>query len=244
MKTLLLIIALFFSFALHAQKNYNPYASIGKKGKMLTLSNGKYNELELYDSLQHIGSAIINMNTGKIYKLLPVDTIQSTIKNDPTVISRWYSLDPLQAKYPSLSPYNFVGNSPLMFVDPDGKIIKPVNPDGNKAIDAMLRSFIKQNKNDDINKENVYKVFGIRGNALKGYTTDRRDDNLAPIGPEEFRKVAIKNGVDKSNVEDAYTVYLALASNKTIEVEVYSAGQNPTTTKPGEEPTVIVPSIP
>jgi RHS repeat-associated protein len=38
-------------------------------------------------------------------------------------LGRWMSLDPLQAKYPSLSPYNFVANSPLMFIDPDGKRI-------------------------------------------------------------------------------------------------------------------------
>ena len=36
-------------------------------------------------------------------------------------LGRWLSLDPLQSKYPSLSPYNFVNNSPLRFVDPDGK---------------------------------------------------------------------------------------------------------------------------
>jgi RHS repeat-associated protein len=38
-------------------------------------------------------------------------------------LGRWLSLDPLAAKYPTLSPYNFVGNSPLMFIDPDGKRI-------------------------------------------------------------------------------------------------------------------------
>lgn len=34
---------------------------------------------------------------------------------------RWLSLDPLQAKYPDLSPYNFVANSPIVQIDPDGK---------------------------------------------------------------------------------------------------------------------------
>jgi RHS repeat-associated protein len=37
---------------------------------------------------------------------------------------RWYSLDPMSAIYPSLSPYQFAGNSPLMFIDPDGRIIR------------------------------------------------------------------------------------------------------------------------
>jgi RHS repeat-associated protein len=42
-------------------------------------------------------------------------------------LGRWLSLDPLQAKYPNLSAYNFVANSPLQAVDPDGKIIIFVN---------------------------------------------------------------------------------------------------------------------
>lgn len=38
-------------------------------------------------------------------------------------LGRWLSVDPLQKKYPSLTPYNFVANSPLIFVDPNGKEI-------------------------------------------------------------------------------------------------------------------------
>lgn len=36
-------------------------------------------------------------------------------------IGRWLSLDPLARKYPMMSPYNFVANSPIKFVDFDGK---------------------------------------------------------------------------------------------------------------------------
>src|SRR5690606_14874858 len=39
-------------------------------------------------------------------------------------LGRWLSLDSLAAKYPGLSPYNFVANSPIRFIDPDGKEIK------------------------------------------------------------------------------------------------------------------------
>lgn len=38
-----------------------------------------------------------------------------------TRVARWFAIDPLAGKYPSLSPYNFVSNSPLLFVDPNGK---------------------------------------------------------------------------------------------------------------------------
>ena len=39
-------------------------------------------------------------------------------------LGRWLSLDPLQAKYPSLSPYNFTANNPILFIDPDGRYIE------------------------------------------------------------------------------------------------------------------------
>ncbi len=49
-------------------------------------------------------------------------------------IGRWLSLDPLQKKYPDLNPYNFVANSPIRFIDPDGKVIR-VYYDGGKYFD-------------------------------------------------------------------------------------------------------------
>lgn len=36
-------------------------------------------------------------------------------------LGRWLSLDPLLAKYPDLSPYNFCANNPIFFVDINGK---------------------------------------------------------------------------------------------------------------------------
>lgn len=39
---------------------------------------------------------------------------------DPRV-GKWLSRDPLEHKFPSLSPYNYVGNNPIVFIDEDGK---------------------------------------------------------------------------------------------------------------------------
>src|SRR5690606_25374295 len=38
---------------------------------------------------------------------------------------RWLSLDPLASKYPSESPYIFVGNNPIFYIDPDVKFKLP-----------------------------------------------------------------------------------------------------------------------
>lgn len=41
---------------------------------------------------------------------------------DPRV-GRWLTIDPLAGKYPSMSPYIFVGNMPIIAIDPNGKEI-------------------------------------------------------------------------------------------------------------------------
>ncbi len=46
----------------------------------------------------------------------------------------WLALDPLMAKYPDLSPYCFVANSPLIFVDPDGREIKITCPETGQSL--------------------------------------------------------------------------------------------------------------
>ncbi|MBL0293970.1 MAG: RHS repeat-associated core domain-containing protein [Saprospiraceae bacterium] len=47
-------------------------------------------------------------------------------------ISIWYGVDPKAEKYPSLSPYCFVANNPIRYIDPDGREI--VDPQGRRAI--------------------------------------------------------------------------------------------------------------
>ncbi|MNU74914.1 hypothetical protein D3C71_644270 [compost metagenome] len=42
-------------------------------------------------------------------------------------IARFLSLDPLAAKYPMLSPYNYVAGNPIIFIDPDGREIWIIN---------------------------------------------------------------------------------------------------------------------
>jgi RHS repeat-associated protein len=46
-------------------------------------------------------------------------------------LGRWLSIDPLTKKYPSLSPYNFANNSPIITIDKGGQdIIVLCNPNG------------------------------------------------------------------------------------------------------------------
>jgi len=146
-------------------------------------------------------------------------------------LGRWLSVDPLESKYPDLGPYIFVGNSPIMFIDPDGKVIKPTNEEGKKAINAMFMSF---------SPEKFKEVFGLIGDHTLGYKTDLLDSRTGePYGPAKFKKTALENGVSKEDVGAAYQVYLALQSNKTLEVEVVKSS-TAGTAKSGQDGSSVV----
>ena len=74
MKKLIFIIT-FLLTIVYAQTEYNPFASIGKSSKVVTLSNGEYKEIYGGDSLKRIGDILFNTKTNKIEKFLePNDT--------------------------------------------------------------------------------------------------------------------------------------------------------------------------
>ena len=50
-------------------------------------------------------------------------------------LSIWLSVDPMSDKYPSLSPYNYCANNPVILVDPDGRKIKGFSIDKNGNVE-------------------------------------------------------------------------------------------------------------
>ncbi len=61
-------------------------------------------------------------------------------------LGKWMSIDPLQKMYPGLSPYNFVANSPIMCLDPDGRVITYANAASQKAYNEVYRLASKEFK--------------------------------------------------------------------------------------------------
>lgn len=119
MKNLLVLILAFYCCqTIQAQ---NPFAQFGDKRKVLTMSNGRFNEFHDQDSIVQIGSIMLDVHKEIIVAYAPTDT--TNYMPSPTVISRWLSPDLLSEKYYQLSPYNFVANNPILFVDPDGREI-------------------------------------------------------------------------------------------------------------------------
>ena len=53
-------------------------------------------------------------------------------------LSIWLSVDPMSDKYPSMSPYNYCANNPVILVDPDGRDVEY-----NALIDRIIVGFMK-----------------------------------------------------------------------------------------------------
>ncbi len=109
---------LLFGFLPSHAQDKNPFQSIGKKGKVLTLSNGAYDEFFDQQDVQQIGTALVNIRTMKVVKLL--DEKQAANRLDNTTSSRFLSIDPLTATFPMLAPYQYANNCPIAGVDLDG----------------------------------------------------------------------------------------------------------------------------
>ena len=62
-------------------------------------------------------------------------------------LSIWLSVDPMSDKYPSMSPYNYCANNPIILVDPDGRKIIPtsqllVNPSMNAILTTTQQNSV------------------------------------------------------------------------------------------------------
>ena len=99
-----------------ANKTPNPFENIGEQARYVTLSNGLFEELHTPKKIVRYGQTIFDTEKDKIVKFLNEDN--SSYQVDPVVFA--LSVDPLTKSYPWYTPYQFTGNSPILFIDLDG----------------------------------------------------------------------------------------------------------------------------
>ena len=98
----------------------NPFAKFGYKGKVATLSKGKYLEVHDLDSIVTIGSIRYHVDRKQIVGNIIIDTTDMYARPIGDTPSRWLSPDPLSEEFPEWSPYTMCFDNPIKYVDPDG----------------------------------------------------------------------------------------------------------------------------
>jgi hypothetical protein len=161
MKKEFFFITFFMGLLYNTANGQNPYQSIGKpmpKGKMLTLSDGKFQEFFPNDTLVPIGSVMYNTITGQVVAFLTRDTMYAEYNLEPEIVSRWLSPDPLAAKFTKWSPYHYGFDNPVRFMDPDGQQGQDVILKGGEQERAFLELRLSVRKELTLKKDADGKV--------------------------------------------------------------------------------------
>lgn len=117
-------------------------------------------------------------------------------------LGRWLSVDPLEAKYPSFSPYCFVANGPIDKIDPDGRDILVVTWKTKKNNYGHTGIAISEYKNNKpTGKYTYYDLYPVRdiGNFSKRYIIV--GGYVASSVPPKYKK---SKGNSIASIKDGY----------------------------------------
>lgn len=204
LKTALLCSSLVFIYQSNAQE-YNPYESIGQEAEVLTLTKGKYLEFFDLDSIEIIGDAILNTNTMKVIGFVEHDTLYSEATLEPEIVSRWWAPDPVMQ--PHQSPYLFVANNPIIYVDQNGED----NTIYLVALKSGKSHFSTQDIQSIADKANkIYEDMGLNTRVVVFESNDPFDpahldpsDSYALIGSVSELGEAVKGDSFSQKIKDA-----------------------------------------
>lgn len=173
-KFFILWASIIVSLCANSQTEISPFKKLGYDVLVATSSRGQFEEFHDLKEIVEIGSILYNTKTKEIVKILKKDG--STISL-PSAISAM-SVDPLCEKYYWISPYAYVANNPLKYIDPDGRKIIPVNVTHRSGSGKPLgESGLSRKTNaamTDIMKTSegraFFGQFAEKGQTLGGYT--------------------------------------------------------------------------
>jgi len=224
MKTtkILAIVFLLASFLTSKADEY-PWEKYGFKFKVVTLSNGKYQEFHDLKDVVEIGSVLFNTQTNEIVGFVEKDTLFFEGDMSPHLVSRWISPDPLSEEYSSWSPYNYALNNPIRFIDPNGMSVDnyDIYSDGN----------IVKYETDD--KSNTYTYIKEDGTKHVVGTYNKNDNGLVQLGNIDDSNgsganISVKSGnSDRMYASgDAVASLIGASANSGQEISVISISKS------------------
>jgi RHS repeat-associated protein len=120
-------------------------------------------------------------------------------------VSRWLSLDPMAEKYLNWSPYNFVKNNPLIFIDPDGRDLifafknKKTKEDDQKNLQKYLNDGLGGYATASIDKKGKVSLTAAEGKNISEASDDVKgfyDVLDKAITDKDDTKIDVLNGSD------------------------------------------------
>jgi len=138
--------------------------------------------------------------------------IDITARNYDPAIGRWMNLDPLAEKYLDVSPFAYVINNPLVFIDPDG---------------MQIRIYY----NETHTKKNGKEVERRRSVTLKNLSQESLDNALSKSGNNQFVSDVITsiNATNEESISLGYEkgVFGELAESKKVTVGIQEGTNDP-----------------
>jgi len=124
-------------------------------------------------------------------------------------LSIWLSVDPMAAKYPSLSAYTYCANNPVRLVDPNGERFRLIGRKTNIAFRNYLLSY------KGVDCENIYEAFSLDHNNSNVIMF--KDPNITY---KQFASHFYETTGEKLKNKDAKKLFNAIKSDVFIEANL------------------------
>jgi uncharacterized protein RhaS with RHS repeats len=212
---ILLSIILLASFVTSKADDY-PWRKYGFDLKVVTLSNGKYQEFHDLEDVVEIGSVLFNTQTQQIVGFVEKDTLYSEAGLTPYIVSRWISPDPLSEEYSSWSPYNYATNNPIRFIDPNGMMVDEYKFNSEGQYTGKVEKEGEHYGTISNNNGEVTKTFSFADPINDPAAIDKGEiTQVVEVGDEAIANTLNESGVNNGQNQDNRVDFILNESNAT-----------------------------